>query len=177
MFQIIDFSIVFSWKIYPEKLDFRFSILYLCSVESSPRSTQSSTKFFYLPLTTNGRKDLGNIHWESCAMHSRSFATLRFTLDDIKRKLRETPETLWWKENMRWDKPTRPATKNFNESYFSKRRAAETQRFIDRESGAHSSLPHVSATSKKEKTLCLCVSALNKNNINYGKRNEQQHLE
>ena len=56
MFQRIDFSIAFSWKIYPEILDFRFSILYLCSVESSPRSTQSSTKFFYLPLTTNGEE-------------------------------------------------------------------------------------------------------------------------
>ena len=36
MFQKIDFSIAFSRKIYPETLDFRFSILYLCSVERSP---------------------------------------------------------------------------------------------------------------------------------------------
>ena len=32
MFYKIDFSIAFSCKIYPEILDFRFSILYLCSV-------------------------------------------------------------------------------------------------------------------------------------------------
>ena len=42
MFRKIDFSISFSYKIYPKTLDFRFSILYLCSVD---QLTTEYTKF------------------------------------------------------------------------------------------------------------------------------------
>ena len=49
MFYKIDFSIAFSCKIYPEILDFRFSILYLCSVQS-PQSTRSLTEFLFLVI-------------------------------------------------------------------------------------------------------------------------------
>ena len=128
----------------------------------SPRSTRSSTEMIHHPLSLKLRYVL---------------EILRFALDDNKGE-KENSVGLGVlsgekKICVEINQPGRQL-KIFNESYFSKRRAAETQRFIDRESGAHSSLPHVSATSKKEKTLCLCVSALNKNNINYGKRNEQE---
>ena len=57
MFQEFDFSIVFSWKIYPEILDFRFSILYLCSIENHHEVHRVPQSFSISPLviqTTEG---------------------------------------------------------------------------------------------------------------------------
>ena len=47
MFYKIDFSIAFSCKIYPKILDFRFSILYLCSVVLTTEYTESHGVFIF----------------------------------------------------------------------------------------------------------------------------------
>ena len=57
MFCKIAFSIVFSCKIYPEILDFRFFVLYLCGVIRKTFLT-----ILFVIQTTEGRKDLDNIH-------------------------------------------------------------------------------------------------------------------
>ena len=55
----------FSCKIYPEMLDIAFLRLYLCSVVTHHevhRVPQSISIFPLVIQTTEGRKDLGNIH-------------------------------------------------------------------------------------------------------------------